>query len=94
MTLESKIQAKIIKFLEKQQGCIVIKFTVTNKTGIPDLLVLTWKCKLFWIETKQEKWKLSKIQEYRIGVLEAKWDKVLVVYWYDDFIEQFMWLTI
>ena len=94
MTLESKIQAKIIKFLEKQQDCMVIKLTVTNKTGIPDLLVLTWEWRHFWIETKQEKWKLSEIQKYRIGVLEAKWDKVIIAYWFEDFIEQFMLITL
>ena len=37
--LESKIQARIIKRLEAQ-GYYVVKLILTNKNGIPDLLVL------------------------------------------------------
>lgn len=94
MPLESKIQSRIIKFLEKQQWVVVFKQTVSNKPWVPDLLCVVWEGKHFWIETKQENGGLSELQKYRIKQLEDMWDKVLVVYSFDDFIEQFMWLTI
>jgi Holliday junction resolvase len=64
---ESKIQSKRIKQLE-EDGWYVIKLTVTNKNGIPDLIAIKPNEVLF-IECKTEKGKLSKLQEYRIKEL-------------------------
>ena len=61
----------------------------TNKNGIPDLLVLFWPWTHYWVEVKQETWKLSKIQEYRIKKLREAWDIVLVPYGFNDFIKQY-----
>lgn len=84
MPLESKIQKKIIDYLTKD-SFFVLNLIKTNKSWIPDLLAIkNWV--VLWIEVKQINWKLSKIQEYRIRELK---DKVLVVYWYDDFIIKF-----
>lgn len=86
--LESKIQKKIIDYLKKE-WCEIIKITQSNKNGIPDILCLTGDWGHLWIEVKQEKWKLSKLQEYVIKGLREIWDIVIVPYWYDDFIEKY-----
>jgi len=85
---EQLIQTKIIKYLEKK-WYIVINIIKTNKNWLPDLLVLIWKWKHFWIEVKQETWILSKIQEYRIKTLRENWDLVWIPYGFQDFIKQF-----
>lgn len=87
--LENKIQKKIIDYLEKEKSFFVIKQIKTNKNGIPDLLVLIWWWKHFWIEVKQEKWIESKIQEYRRQELNSIWDTSLICYWFNDFINKF-----
>lgn len=83
--LESKIQSRIIKHLEKL-WYTPLKIIKLSKSGYPDLLVLTGMEKHFWIEVKQETGKLSEIQKYRIEELESKGDKVIVAYGYDDFL--------
>ncbi len=87
MTPEWKIQNKIIKYLEWLEH-LPIKLIKTNKNWIPDLLILLGDNKHLWIEVKTETWHLSKLQEFMIKKLEQKWDKVIVPYWYDDFLEQ------
>ena len=86
--LESKIQKKITDFLKKK-WYEVIKITSSNKNWIPDLLALTGNWKHIWVEVKQEKWKLSKLQEYVIKWLREMGDIVLIPYWYDDFVLQY-----
>lgn len=86
--LESKIQNKIIKFLESK-GYIVIKLINTNWNWIPDLIVLIGWWKHFWIEAKQEKWVTSEIQKYRHKQLRLLWDTIIVPHGYEDFIEQY-----
>ena len=63
--LESKIQARIIKRLEAQ-GYYVVKLILTNKNGIPDLLVLK-DGKAFFVEVKRPGEKPRPLQEYRIA---------------------------
>lgn len=71
---EQKIQAKRIKQLERE-GWYVIKLTVTNKTGIPDLIAVKHNDVLF-IECKRPNGVVSKIQEYRHNELRKKGIKV------------------
>lgn len=66
---EQQIQRKLIKHLE-QNGWYVIKLTVTNKTGIPDIIALKPN-EVRFIEVKTPKGKVSKIQEYRIKELRS-----------------------
>ena len=66
---EQQIQAKKIKELESL-GYYVIKLTLTNKNGIPDLIAIPKESDVKFIEVKKEKGKLSKLQEYRIDELK------------------------
>jgi Holliday junction resolvase-like predicted endonuclease len=75
--LESKIQAKKIKELEKE-GYYVIKLTLTNKPGIPDLIAIPPNSDVLFIEVKKPDGKLSKLQEYRLKELEKHGVKVEV----------------
>jgi Holliday junction resolvase len=64
---ESKIQSKRIKQLESE-GWYVIKLTVTNKNGIPDLIAVK-PDKVLFVECKTKKGRTSKLQEHRIKEL-------------------------
>lgn len=68
--LESKIQSDIIRKLESM-GYMVIKLILTNKNGIPDLLLLK-DGKASFIEVKREGEKTKPLQEYRMNELKAK----------------------
>jgi hypothetical protein len=73
--LESKIQAKKIKELEKE-GYYVIKLSLTNKPGIPDLIAIPPNCDVLFVEVKKPDGKLSKLQEFRLKELEKHGIKV------------------
>jgi Holliday junction resolvase len=68
--LESKIQSKIIKKLEKE-GYFVLRLIRTNKNGIADLLVLK-DGKTTFIEVKQPKGVVSELQKLRKKQLEEQ----------------------
>lgn len=87
MPLESQTQNKIINHLKKQ-WYHPIKIIKVNGSWYPDLFVLTWNGKHIWIEVKQLTWKLSEIQKYRISELEKLWDRVIVAYGFNDYIEK------
>jgi hypothetical protein len=63
--IESKLQAKLIKKLEAD-GYYVIKLSVTNKPGIPDIIALPKGCNAEFYEVKQEGKKPRPLQEYRM----------------------------
>jgi hypothetical protein len=63
--LESVVQAKLIKKLEAD-GYYVIKLSVTNKPGIPDIIALPKGCNAEFYEVKQEGKKPRPLQEYRM----------------------------
>lgn len=73
--LESKIQNKKIKELEKQ-GYYVIKLIVTNRPGIPDLIAIPPNSDVLFVEVKTVTGKVSKLQEYRHKELSEKGIKV------------------
>lgn len=74
---EQQIQSKKIKELEAQ-GYYVIKLTMTNKNGIPDLLAIPRNSDVIFIEVKAPNGKLSKLQEYRLKELQNHGVKVEV----------------
>ena len=84
MESESQIQAKIIKQL-KNDGYIVIKTTVTNYNGCPDIIALK-NGKALFFEVKTEKGKLSLLQELRIYELERQLFECYVVRTLDEVI--------
>lgn len=67
--LESKIQAQIVKRLESDKY-YVVKLILTNKNGIPDLLLLKDGVASF-IEVKRPGEKPRPLQEYRMNELRA-----------------------
>lgn len=74
--LESKVQARLIKHYEKQ-GYMVVKLILTNKPGIPDLMLLKDGTASF-IECKREGGKPRDLQKYRIEELRSLGFKVEV----------------
>jgi len=64
----SKHQTKIIKHYESL-NYYVIKLTVTNKPGIPDLLALKHGETPIFIECKEKNDTLKPLQQYRIDEL-------------------------
>jgi len=93
MWVEQNIQTKIQKYLEKK-GFMTINLIKTNRNWIPDLIILNWNGKCFFIEVKKIDWIESKLQEFRRKELIKNGYISLVVYWYDDFLTQYNKLLI
>lgn len=62
---EQQIQAKLIKKLEAD-GYYVIKLSVTNKSGIPDIVALPPNCSAEFYEVKRPGQKPRPLQEFRM----------------------------
>jgi len=67
---ESRIQTKIIKWLDAQPNVWTVKTIVTNKTGTPDILCCI-DGRFVALEVKAAKGKPSKLQEYRIAEIRS-----------------------
>ena len=67
MNLESKIQNKIIKRY-KAMGYLVVKISLCNLNGFPDLLLLTVG-KASFVEVKRPGQQPRPLQEYRLKEL-------------------------
>lgn len=74
---EQKIQAKLIKQLEAD-GYYVVKLSVTNKPGIPDLIAIPKDSDAEFYEVKRPGKKPRPLQEYRIKELKKHGLKVYV----------------
>tara|TARA_R110002073_G_scaffold236463_1_gene397557 strand:- start:809 stop:1057 length:249 start_codon:yes stop_codon:yes gene_type:complete len=74
---EQKIQAKLIKKLEAD-GYYVLKLSVTNKPGIPDLIAIPKDSDAEFYEVKRPGKKPRPLQEYRIKELKKHGLKVYV----------------
>ena len=70
MNPETLIQTKRIKQLEAE-GYYVIRLTVTNKPGIPDLVAIPPGSPVLFSEIKQPGESLDPLQEYRKKELES-----------------------
>lgn len=75
--LESKVQAKLIRRYERE-GFFVVKLILTNKPGIPDLLLLKDGVASF-VECKRHGEKARPLQEFRINELRSLGFKVDIV---------------
>lgn len=82
---EIKYQSKIIKALE-ERGYYVLRLVSTNKNGIPDLLALK-HCKVWFIEVKGAKGKISKLQYYREKEIKKHNFKHSFTFEGDDFLK-------
>jgi hypothetical protein len=67
---ESVIQSKKIKELEAQ-GYYVIKLTITNKPGIPDLIAIPPNSDVLFVEIKGPTGKTKPLQVWRMKELKA-----------------------
>ena len=65
---EQQIQSKLIKKLESE-GYYVLKLSVTNKPGIPDLIAIPKNSDVKFIEVKRPGHKQRHLQIYRIKEL-------------------------
>ena len=75
--LESKVQSSLIKKLE-QEGYYVIKLSVTNKNGIPDILAIPKDCSVEFYEVKQKGKKPRPLQDFRAKELKNHGVKVFL----------------
>tara|TARA_R100000908_G_C3718127_1_gene122010 strand:+ start:32 stop:274 length:243 start_codon:yes stop_codon:yes gene_type:complete len=66
---ENQIQLKRIKQLE-DEGYYVIKLTVTNKNGIPDLIAIPKGSDVLFSEIKKPRGKVSAMQQFRLKELK------------------------
>ena len=66
---EQQIQLKRIKELE-DKGYYVIKLTVTNRNGIPDLIAIPKNSDVLFSEIKKPDGKVSVIQKFRLKQLK------------------------
>jgi len=74
---EQKIQYKLIKQLE-DKGYYVIKLSVTNKPGIPDLIAIPKDSDVEFYEVKRPGKKPRPLQEYRIKEIKKHGVKVYI----------------
>lgn len=77
MILESKIQNRIIKRLERS-GWYVVKIIQTTKNGWPDLQAVK-DGRTIYIEVKAANGKLSELQKYRHMELRKAGAKVFTI---------------
>jgi hypothetical protein len=68
--MESKIQKKIID-IAKTAGGTVIKISVANLTGLPDLLILLPGAKILFVEVKAPGKTSRALQVYRQQQIKA-----------------------
>ena len=69
--MESTYQRKLKRYFERE-GWLVIKVIRATVNGYPDLMLLHPLRPIIFIEVKDEKGILSKVQEYRIKELQGK----------------------
>ena len=75
--MESVIQSSLIKRYESQ-GYFVVKLILTNKSGIPDLLLLK-DGKASFVEVKRHGQKPRPLQQFRIKELQNQGFEVKVI---------------
>lgn len=75
--MEKDIQHRIIKFL-KSIGAYVIKTILSNRNGIPDIIVC-YKGKFLAFEVKDLKGKITPLQEYNIKLINESGGNAYIV---------------
>ncbi len=75
--MEAKVQKKLINDLEAK-GYYVIKLSVTNKNGIPDIIAIPKDCTCEFYEVKRPGGVVSQLQKFRAKELEEHGIKVFM----------------
>lgn len=84
--LESKVQKKIIDYLEGRKW-VVIKIVSANAAGLPDLICCSPKGLFVAIEVKTENGKLSALQEYKLESIRQCGGLAFVAYGWEHFLQ-------
>ena len=92
---ESIIQAKIIRYLEKDLGCYIVKVIKATKSGIPDLL-LSYRGNFIGIEVKTPTTmgNTSPLQRVNIDLIHKSGGVAFVACSVEDVKEQFALLQV
>lgn len=80
---EKDIESKVTKFA-KSKGILSYKFVSPNNRGVPDRLFITDKGKIFFIEFKSAKGKLTELQSMTIDKMRERGVDVFVAYSVDE----------
>lgn len=76
--LEKYLEKKII-IKAKKLGYLTYKFTSPSNRGVPDRIFISESGKLFFMEFKSKKGKLSELQKLKISELVEKKQLVFVI---------------
>jgi hypothetical protein len=76
--LEKDLEKKIV-IKAKKLGYLTYKFVSPSNRGMPDRIFISESGKLFFVEFKSKKGKLSELQKKKISELVAKKQSVFVV---------------
>lgn len=84
---ESKLQAKILKWLEAQ-GFWTVKTITSNKKGVPDILACSPEGRFVAIEVKYGANTASKLQEYNVRLIQERNGFAMVCWCLESLITQ------
>ncbi len=76
--LEKYLERKIV-FKAKKLGYLTYKFVSPSNRGVPDRIFISENGKLFFVEFKSKKGKLSELQKLKISELRSRKQSVFVV---------------
>jgi Holliday junction resolvase len=76
--LEKDLERKIVN-KAKKLGYIADKYSSPSNRGVPDRIFISENGKLFFVEFKSKKGKLSKLQDKKISELRARKQSIFVV---------------
>ncbi len=81
MAEESKLQSKILDYLQQEDGWMVNKLVSMSRNGWPDIVAIK-NGKTIWIEVKAKGKKPEPLQENRMKWMAAQG---AIVFWCDSF---------
>ena len=76
--LEKDLERKIV-IKAKKLGYLTYKFVSPSNRGVPDRIFISENGKLFFVEFKSKKGKLSELQKLKISELRSRKQSVFVV---------------
>lgn len=85
---ESKVQAKILRYIENELGYYVRKVIVANKKGTLDIFGCTNEGEFFAIEVKYGNNTQSALQQYNIDEIKKRKGIAFIAYSLEDVKEQ------